>query len=254
MTSTDLVVSFAQEPCRDIAIAGGKGANLAVLSTAGMPVPGGFCITTQAYEVFASSIGLDNRVVALLARIDSSAANLETLTAELRDHITSSPLPESIAREVLAAYQSLKANSYVAVRSSGTAEDLAGASFAGPHDTYLDIRGEEALLDAVKRCWASMWTARARVVTNLRDIGVVEAGDILITNSTDPGWTPVFALLKGIVLETGGMLAHGSCLAREHGLPAIQIAGATKSIPDGSTITVNGDTGEIRIHDEENLS
>jgi pyruvate,water dikinase len=94
-------------------------------------------------------------------------------------------------------------------------------------------------------------TARARVVSELRNIGQVQQGDILITHSTDPGWTPVFNLISGIVLETGGMLAHGSCLAREYGLPAVQLAGATHTIPDGATITVNGDTGEVTLHDPE---
>ena len=90
-------------------------------------------------------------------------------------------------------------------------------------------------------------TARARVVKELRDIGQVTEGDILVTQSTDPGWTPVFNLINGIVLETGGLLAHGSCLAREYGLPAIQLAGATETIPDRAIITVNGDTGEVVI-------
>lgn len=94
-------------------------------------------------------------------------------------------------------------------------------------------------------------TARARIVTDLRHIGQIEQGDILVTQSTDPGWTPVFNIITGIVLETGGMLAHGSCLAREYGLPAVQLAGATQSIPDGAVITVNGDTGEILLQVEQ---
>ena len=90
-------------------------------------------------------------------------------------------------------------------------------------------------------------TARARVVTNLKDIGLLHSGEILVTESTDPGWTPVFNLIGGLVLETGGMLAHGSCLAREYGLPSVQLANATRLIPDGAMITVNGDTGEVTL-------
>jgi phosphoenolpyruvate synthase/pyruvate phosphate dikinase len=78
----------------------------------------------------------------------------------------------------------------------------------------------------------------------------VKNREILVTNSTDPGWTPVFLVISGIVLETGGMLAHGSCLAREYGFPAVQVANAMRRIPDGATITVNGDTGEVTILDE----
>ncbi len=92
-------------------------------------------------------------------------------------------------------------------------------------------------------------TGTARVVKELSQIGRVQKGEILIANSTDPGWTPVFAVISGVVVETGGMLSHSSCLAREYGFPAAQIEGALHAIPDGATITLNGDTGEVRIED-----
>ena len=155
------VIAFADPLGRDISLAGGKGANLAVLSGAGLPVPPGFCVTTEAYGTFAAAIGLDSRVARMLSIMGDDADSIEKLTAQLRDFIINSPIPEPVARAVLEAYSALEPDCYVAVRSSGTAEDLAGASFAGLHDTYLDIRGSAALLDAVKRCWASMWTARA---------------------------------------------------------------------------------------------
>jgi pyruvate,water dikinase len=93
-------------------------------------------------------------------------------------------------------------------------------------------------------------TGRARVVKEIAGIGEVAEGDILITHSTDPGWTPVFNLLKGLVLETGGLLAHGSCLAREYGLPAVQLPDAMRLIPDGARVTLNGDSGEVLLHEE----
>ncbi|MSR13047.1 MAG: hypothetical protein EXR86_00455 [Gammaproteobacteria bacterium] len=93
-------------------------------------------------------------------------------------------------------------------------------------------------------------TGRARVVRSMKEIGRVEKDDILICNSTDPGWMPVFPLIKGLVLETGGMLAHGACLSREYGLPAVQLRNAIQLIADGSVITVNGDSGEIIIVEE----
>ncbi|MDP6073273.1 MAG: PEP-utilizing enzyme, partial [SAR202 cluster bacterium] len=94
-------------------------------------------------------------------------------------------------------------------------------------------------------------TGRARVVPSLEDIGRLEQGDILICNSTDPGWTPVFSIVSGIVGETGGMAAHFSCLSREYGMPAISMANAMKLIEDGSMITVNGSTGEVRLASDE---
>jgi pyruvate,water dikinase len=92
---------------------------------------------------------------------------------------------------------------------------------------------------------------RARVVKSLGEIGRVQPGEILVTNSTDPGWTPIFMIIKGIVLETGGLLAHGSMLAREYGFPAVQLEDAMQLIPDGARISVDGDAGVVRILPDE---
>ena len=92
-------------------------------------------------------------------------------------------------------------------------------------------------------------TGTARVIKELSQIGRVNPGDILVANSTDPGWTPVFAVLSGVIVETGGMLSHSSCLAREYGFPAAQIEGAMRLIPDGATVTVDGDTGTVTINE-----
>jgi phosphohistidine swiveling domain-containing protein len=88
-------------------------------------------------------------------------------------------------------------------------------------------------------------TSIARVVKDLKDIGRVNKGEILICNSTDPGWASIFAIISGLVMETGGMLAHGSCLSREYGLPAVTLRHAMSIIKDGELITVSGDSGEI---------
>lgn len=94
-------------------------------------------------------------------------------------------------------------------------------------------------------------TATARVIPDLKEIGRVKKGDVLVCNSTDPGWAPVFAIISGLVLETGGMLAHGSCLAREYNIPAVTVPRAMRLIEDGATVTVNGDAHEVRleVHD-----
>jgi pyruvate,water dikinase len=88
-------------------------------------------------------------------------------------------------------------------------------------------------------------------VKSLGEIGRVQPGEILVTNSTDPGWTPIFMIIKGIVLETGGLLAHGSMLAREYGFPAVQLEDAMQLIPDGARISVDGDAGVVRILPDE---
>jgi pyruvate,water dikinase len=135
----------------DLATVGGKGASLATLRRAGLPVPPGFHVTTAAYRRFVSDHGLQDRIVAAAASGDSDA-----IAALFAAH----EVPEEIAAPIHAAYTALGAPA-VAVRSSATAEDLPGASFAGQQDTFLDIRGADAVVDAVRRCWASLWTARA---------------------------------------------------------------------------------------------
>ncbi|MEW9548115.1 PEP/pyruvate-binding domain-containing protein [Nonomuraea sp. NPDC050783] len=129
----------------DLASVGGKGESLARLVRAGLPVPGGFCVTTEAYREFVAAFrdGIDPRdpegTAALFARHE---------------------MPEAIAAEIRRAHAALGDDVAVAVRSSATAEDLPGMSFAGQQDTYLDVRAD-TLLDAVRRCWASLWNARA---------------------------------------------------------------------------------------------
>jgi pyruvate,water dikinase len=93
--------------------------------------------------------------------------------------------------------------------------------------------------------------ATARVVQNHHEMTRVQPGEILVTHSTDPGWNPVFGVIKAVVVETGGVLSHASCLAREYGFPAVHLPGTTRLIPDGATITVNGDTGTITVVDSE---
>jgi pyruvate,water dikinase len=142
-------------------LAGGKGANLGELLRASLPVPAGFVITTAAYRHFVAANSLQPQIERL-----ARAAPPEDLTA-LTDATNAigalfdqAILPPEVATAIREAYATLR-EPPVAVRSSATAEDLPGASFAGQMETYLNIRGAEALLAAVRRCWASLWTARA---------------------------------------------------------------------------------------------
>jgi pyruvate,water dikinase len=96
-------------------------------------------------------------------------------------------------------------------------------------------------------------TGTARVVHELSQIGRIKQGDILVVHATDPGWMPVFTRIHGIVLESGGLISHGAIIAREFGLPAAQLPGARRLIPDGALITLNGDTGVIQVHESDDL-
>jgi rifampicin phosphotransferase len=140
---------------------GGKGMSLAKMINAGFPIPDGFHITTEAYRQFVAANDLQTKILAALKDVDIAIpATLETASATIGGFFAQSKIPNDIVTAITDAYNKLNRKS-VAVRSSATAEDLPGASFAGQQETYLNIRGDEALLDAVKKCWASLWTARA---------------------------------------------------------------------------------------------
>ncbi|MGO1048912.1 PEP/pyruvate-binding domain-containing protein [Crossiella sp. CA198] len=137
----------------DLATAGGKGESLSILVRAGIPVPPGFHISTTAYRDFTAGPLTTLIHAALTTEPEDAASTIAAAFAR-------APFPASTAAAILSAYADLGSPA-VAVRSSATAEDLPGLSFAGQQDSFLNITGEEALLDAVRRCWASLWTARA---------------------------------------------------------------------------------------------
>ena len=140
-------------------VAGGKAANLGELTGAGLPVPPGFCITTAAYALVASEAGLD----VILDKKAESPADDASLAEAARTCLLAAAMPASVAEAIAGAYRVLGSGEPipVAVRSSATAEDLPFASFAGQQDTYLNVVGIEAVLEAVQNCWASLWTDRA---------------------------------------------------------------------------------------------
>ena len=159
------VVSLGHLDQDDLATAGGKAANLGQLVRAGFPVPDGFVVTTDAYATVMQPLDLD---------IPERTAGGEG--ASVRTDIERVPMPADLRTEIANAYAALGAGP-VAVRSSATAEDLPGAAFAGQQDTYLNVVGEAALIDAVGRCWGSLWTERAiayrsRIKIDSADVGI----------------------------------------------------------------------------------
>jgi pyruvate,water dikinase len=163
------IVWFKEVGKEDGALVGGKGANLGELTQAGLPVPPGFIITSDAYFEHVKETGLDKKISQLLEGFDKEdSKDLQKRAQTIQKVILETPLPAKLQQEVVDAYMKLAVDSethleelFVAVRSSATAEDLAGASFAGQQSTYLNVIGKEALLDAVRKCWASLFGARA---------------------------------------------------------------------------------------------
>ncbi|MCA1554709.1 MAG: PEP/pyruvate-binding domain-containing protein, partial [Chloroflexi bacterium] len=163
---TELIVRFDSAHAT-LDRVGGKGANLAELTRAGFLVPPGFIITTDAYRAFVQVNGIHERIVALANTVAlDDPASLDQTSEQIRELFARGAVPDAIASKIDAAYADLSGFGNltalpVAVRSSATAEDLPGMSFAGQQETYLNIIGAEVVGAAVKKCWASLWTARA---------------------------------------------------------------------------------------------
>jgi rifampicin phosphotransferase len=144
---------------KDLPLVGGKGANLGEMTKAGFTVPYGFCVTTESYKEFIEHNNLSNFISQTIK--DANLDNISQIGDEIRKKLIQCDIPELIEQEIVRAVNKIGSEGYYAVRSSATAEDLAFASFAGQQDTYLNIKGEKTILDAVRDCWASLFTDRA---------------------------------------------------------------------------------------------
>jgi pyruvate, water dikinase len=159
------VIPFDELGIADVPRVGGKGASLGEMTKAGFPVPPGFAVTTRAFDELLAADS--ERLEELLAPVDhGDTAAAGEVSARVRDEVRSLEVPEAIAGAVRDAYAELAAridaeDPPVAVRSSAVAEDSAEGSFAGLQDTYLWVSGADAVLDAVRRCWASYFNAEA---------------------------------------------------------------------------------------------
>ncbi len=157
-----------------IPIAGGKGANLGEMFNIGLPVPPGFAVTAQTYAEFIEVAKIKEKIELFLSGLDvEDTERLQKIANDIQKLIVSTSVPENIAEEIQESYELLCANQkkaddlvqakdiFVAVRSSATAEDLPEASFAGQQATFLNVKGKENVIKAVRACWASLFTARA---------------------------------------------------------------------------------------------
>jgi phosphohistidine swiveling domain-containing protein len=161
--SGDSLILKLDSPDATLEQVGGKGASLARMAAAGLPVPPGFHLTTAAYRRFVDENRLAGSILSAAGEAKADdPATLERVSAQIQALITQGAIPEDIAATIRQSYGALGPDDPpVAVRSSATAEDLPEMSFAGQQDTFLNVRGGEKVLEAVKRCWASLWTARA---------------------------------------------------------------------------------------------
>lgn len=174
---------FSEIGKKDVNEVGGKGGNLGEMTQIGMPVPPGFCITTKGYEYFLQYSELDTKIYEILNKLDlENTQELEEASEKIKKMIVREPMPKDLEREITDNYDALsidddmfeKASTsalsilkkahepvFVAVRSSATAEDSLGASFAGANETFLNVKGKTNIIEAVKKCFASLFTARS---------------------------------------------------------------------------------------------
>jgi phosphoenolpyruvate synthase/pyruvate phosphate dikinase len=156
------VLYFTEIDKKSLPYVGGKGANLGEMTKAGFPIPQGFCVTTSAYQAFIEASDEMNRFFSQLDQIHADDLDeIRRLGLAIRNHLEHVPIPSDVQAAILEAWRRTGQEKAYAVRSSATAEDLPTASFAGQQETYLNVRGEEGLLDSVRRCWASLFTDRA---------------------------------------------------------------------------------------------
>ena len=290
-TQPDWILSLASDRAT-LALAGGKGANLARLAQAGLPVPDGFVITTLAYQAFVDANGLGGQIFRALPQAqlapggqgDAAAseapaaplAEFEAASATIRSLFGRGNMPVDLAGQIMAAYARL-GRPAVAVRSSATAEDLPEMSFAGQQDTYLNVTGDDALLRAVIDCWSSLWTGRAisyRARNGIQHESVslavvvqamvdAEAAGVLFTAN------PLTGLRSETVIDAtlglGEALVAGQVEPDHYVVDALagQIvsravgakADSTRSKPGGGTVTAaEAQTGRPALGDEQILA
>ncbi len=220
------------------ALVGGKGASLSQLAALGAPVPAAFALTTRVYQEFASAIEIPERA--------SQVADADL--PGIREKIQQAPLPPAMEALITSGYETLRqgqtCSSAVAVRSSATAEDSAECSFAGLHDTILDVRDVETLIGAVKQCWASMWSDRAVSYRRAGGFAADEAAIGVVVQELVPSDVSFVVFTADPVSNDGDVLM----ITASWGLGEAVVSGLV--VPDQIVIDVDGLVTDYKIGDK----
>ena len=197
---------------KDSDIVGGKSANLGELLNAGLPVPGGFAITTTAYKELVIETESKNQIHDLLNNLDmDDFDSINSCSAQIRELIEKIPLPEALISEIQSSYRSLGDDIEVAVRSSATAEDLPSASFAGQMDSFLYIKGIENVLKSVKKCISSVFSSRAISYRHEKNFDhFIVLASVTIQKMLDPESAGVMFTLNPVTGATNEIYIEGS--------------------------------------------
>jgi rifampicin phosphotransferase len=249
---TSLILHWQEAFEAGLLTCGGKGYHLAQLHRYGFPVPYGGVVVADVYRQLMRAPVLAELTHGLSTLQAEGVLELtvQERLAQAQRVITTTRLPEQLSAELepfLRAHD--LADRPLAVRSSAVSEDGLQASFAGMHQSVLNVCGVDATRDAILRCFASLWTPQA--VAYRRRMGFADddvlCAVVLCATVTAPGGREPHSRAKAIVMETGGYLSHGAIVAREYGLPAVvNIPGILDVLKDGETLTVDGDAATVR--------
>ena len=226
---------------------GGRAAKLARLAEAGVPVPDGFCISVGAYQHFVRQKGLLDVIRIELGRKPFESMRWEEVwdaALRIRSAFLARPVPDALSRQIHAALDALGTDAPVAVRSSAPGEDAATRSFAGLHESVVGVAGIDAVLDAVRTVWASLWS----------DAALLYRQELAL----DPVQSRMAVLVQKVIQRDRSGVAFGrdprspmqerAIIARELGIPCVNgISGVIESLQDGDLVTVDGYTGIVTV-------
>ena len=265
MPKLPIVADFKDLDKGDTELVGGKGANLAEIYHAGFPVPPGFVVTVEAYDLFLQENDLIHKIYDILGSLDvNDPAQLEEASKRIQRMILTSKVPADVSQKTISSYKKLSGfmkNSLVAVRSSATAEDMPGTSFAGQQVTFLDIKGEANVINKLRECWASLFTARSiyyrvmnKIVHEKVKIAVVVQkmvqSDVSgVMFSIDPVTNDKDRIIIESVWGLGEMIVQGSVVPDTYVVQKGTFAILSKEISDQSIrlSRINGKTKEFEV-------
>lgn len=254
------ILFFKNIDKNDTNIVGGKGANLGEMVKAGFPVPNGYSITIKAYDEFLSHNNMLDKIYNLLKVTDvNDPAQLDTASKKIQKWVITGEIPGDTAKEIVDSYKKLSGrfkNAFVAVRTSATAEDMPDNSFAGMGTTFLNVKGDANLLNAVRECWASLFTARSiyyRVVNKIPHekvkisvvvMKMIESEVSGVMFSIDPVKNDKDRIIIESVWGLGEMIVQGSVVPDTYVVQKDTFAILSKEISDQSIQLVRMKNGE----------
>lgn len=265
MTKLPITVFFKDLDKHDTPLVGGKGANLGEMTKAGFPVPNGFAVTINAYDSFLEENEIAKKIYDTLAITDvNDPAQLENASRRIQKIVNEAKIPDDVARSVIESYKKLSGvlnRAFVAVRSSATAEDSGATSFAGQQASFLDIKGEAALLMKVKECWASLFTARSiyyRVQNKIKHESVKISVIVMkmvksevsgVMFSIDPAKNDKDRIIIESVWGLGEMIVQGAVIPDKYVVQKGTFAILSKEVSDQriQLVRVNGEAKEAEV-------